>query len=41
VRSDDDRLKEILKLLKQSGEEKQVILFTCQSRENKIMEELS
>ena len=41
VRFDDDRLKEILKLLKQSGEEKQVILFTCQSRENKIMEELS
>ena len=41
VRFDDDRLKEILKLLKQSGEEKQVILFTCQSRERKIMEELS
>ena len=41
VRFDDDRLKEILKLLKQSGEEKQVILFTCQSRERTIMEELS
>ena len=41
VRFDDDRLKEILKLLNQTGEEKQVILFTCQSRERKIMEELS
>ena len=41
VRCDDDRLREILKLLTQSGQEKQVILFTCQSREEKIMEELS
>jgi len=41
VRFDDDRLKETLTLLKQSGEEKQVLLFTCQSRERKIMEELS
>ena len=41
VRCDDDRLREILKLLTQSGQEKQVILFTCQSREQKIMEELS
>ena len=41
VRFDDDRLKEILKILKQSGESKQVLLFTCQSRERKIMEELS
>ena len=41
VRFDDDRLKEILKLLKQTGEDKQVIVFTCQSRERKIMEELS
>ena len=40
VRFDDDRLKEILKILKQSGESKQVLLFTCQSRERKIMEEL-
>ena len=38
---DDNRLKETLKLLKQSGESKQVILFTCQSREQRIMEELS
>ena len=28
------------KILKQSGENQQVILFTCQSRETKIMEEL-
>ena len=41
VRFDDDRLREILKILNQTGEEKQVILFTCQSRERKIMEELS
>ena len=41
VRFDDDRLREILKILNQTGESKQVILFTCQSRERKIMEELS
>jgi len=41
VRFDDDRLKEILEILNQSGEEKQVLLFTCQSRERKILEELS
>ena len=41
VRFDDDRLKEILKLMNQTGEEKQVIVFTCQSRERTIMEELS
>ena len=40
VRFDDHRLKEILKILKQSGENQQVILFTCQSREKKIMEDL-
>ena len=41
ARFDDDRLKEALNILNQSGKEKQVILFTCQSRERKIMEELS
>ena len=41
VRFDEDRLREILKILKQSGEEKQVLLFTCQNRETKILEELS
>ena len=40
VRFDDVRLKETLKILNQSGNQKQVILFTCQSREKKIMEEL-
>ena len=40
VRFDDDRLKEILKLLNQTGKEKQVIVFTCQGRERTIMEEL-
>lgn len=39
VRFDDSRLKEILKLLNQTGS--QVLLFTCHSREQKIMEELS
>ena len=41
VRFDDDRLKEALNILNQTGEYKQVILFTCQSRERNIMEELS
>ena len=41
VRFDDDRLKQALQILNQSGEAKQVIVFTCQSRERKIMEELS
>ena len=41
VRFDDDRLKEALNILNQSGKDKQVILFTCQSREQKILEELS
>ena len=41
VRFDDDRLKEALRILNQTGQQKQVILFTCQSRETKIMEELS
>ena len=41
VRFDDGRLKAALNILNQTGREKQVILFTCQSRESKIMEELS
>ena len=40
VRFDDERLKEALQILNQTGAQKQVILFTCQSRETKIMEEL-
>ena len=40
VRFDDDRLKAALNILNHTGESKQVILFTCQSRESKIMEEL-
>lgn len=39
VRFDDGRLKEALNILNQTGEDKQVILFTCQSRERNIMEE--
>ena len=41
VRFDDGRLKEAMNILNQTGEEKQVILFTCQSRERNILEELS
>ena len=33
VRFDDTRLKAVLKILKEEAEDKQVILFTCQSRE--------
>ena len=40
VRFDDDRLRAALNILNQTGMDKQVILFTCQSREQKIMEEL-
>ena len=40
VRFDDQRLAQAMKILLQTGETKQVILFTCQSRENKVMEEL-
>lgn len=40
VRFDDQRLAQAVQILQQTGETKQVILFTCQSRENKIMEEL-
>jgi hypothetical protein len=41
VRFDEDRLRNILNILNQTGECKQVILFTCQNRERNIMEELS
>ena len=40
VRFDDTRLAQALDILKETGENKQVILFTCQSREMKLMEEL-
>ena len=40
VRFDDQRLAQAVQILQQTGETKQVILFTCQRRENKIMEEL-
>lgn len=40
VRFDDERLAKTLEILKEAGEHKQVILFTCQSREAKIMEGL-
>ena len=40
VRFDDVRLAETLQLLREEAEQKQVILFTCQSREKSILEEL-
>ncbi len=39
VRFDDDRLKAALNILCESAENKQVILFTCQKRENALLEE--
>lgn len=36
VRFDDKRLSTALEILKEAAESKQVILFTCQSRENKL-----
>ena len=39
VRFDDERLAIAMDILKQMGEDKQVILFTCQSRESSYMEE--
>ena len=39
VRFDDERLAIAMDILKQLGEDKQVILFTCQSRESSYMEE--
>jgi uncharacterized protein YhaN len=41
VRFDEDRLRKALTILNQTGREKQVLLFTCQRREQTIMEELS
>ncbi len=38
VRFDDDRLKAALKVLKSVAEDKQVILFTCHSREAELLE---
>lgn len=39
VRFDDSRLAEALHILREEAEQKQVILFTCQSREKTIAEE--
>ena len=41
VRFDDTRLAAALALLAQTAEEKQVILFTCQSRERNISDSLA
>ena len=37
VRFDDTRLTQAMDILKESGEHKQVILFTCQGRERKFV----
>ena len=39
VRFDDRRLAQALEILKETSENKQVILFTCHSREKELMEE--
>ena len=40
VRFDEKRLESALKILKEEGENKQVILFTCQARENRILRKI-
>ena len=40
VRFDDARLAETLRILREEAEQKQVILFTCQSREKDILEKI-
>lgn len=40
VRFDDGRLKSALSLLEQEGENRQVIIFTCQKREKKLLEQI-
>ena len=37
VRFDDRRLKRALEVLEELGEEKQILLFTCQTRERKAL----
>ena len=37
VRFDDTRLKAVLEILKEASDRRQVILFTCQSREKKLL----
>ena len=41
VRFDDRRLEEALRVLQDESDKKQVIVFTCQSRENRILNNLS
>ena len=41
VRFDDRRLEETLRVLQEESVKKQVIVFTCQSRENQILKKLS
>ena len=40
VRFDDARLRRALEVLRQAGETKQVLLFTCQKREGALLEEM-
>ena len=37
VRFDDDRLTKALELLKEESTQRQVLIFTCQSRERRIL----
>ena len=39
VRFDDRRLKAALEILQELSQNRQILLFTCQSRENRMLEE--
>ena len=39
VRFDDRRLKQAMALLRELGKDKQILLFTCQSREKSILQQ--
>lgn len=41
VRFDDTRLASALKILKEEAQSKQILLFTCQDRENRLLKEAS
>lgn len=41
IQYDDNRIKGVIDLLSTIGRERQIILFTCHSREKTIMEEIS
>ena len=40
IQYDDSRLKNIIEFLYKKSKERQIILFTCHNRENKILDEM-